>query len=165
MRGIRRVSYHNERGIGRISAEEEVEGAVWEEIWSQKGEGAVEVIGGCRNGGERLEGFGFFVDGDEEGEGCGVGGEGFEGVGQGGGGGDAGSHRAGEVRREERIAASGNGSSIVREETSASVSSRGARPGKRFPAAESCVRLPISSSPLIEHRSCNARRRQIAHLS
>lgn len=60
----------------------------------------MEVIGGGWNGGERLEGLGVFSDGDEEGEGCGVGGEGFEGVGEGGGGGDAGSHRAGE--RDER---------------------------------------------------------------
>jgi len=72
MRGIRRVSYHNEGRIGRISAEEKVEGAVWEEVWSQKREGGVEVIGGCRDRGERLEGFGKFVDGDEEGEGRGV---------------------------------------------------------------------------------------------
>lgn len=72
MRGIRGVCHHNERGIGRISAEEKVEGAVGEEVRSQEREGAVEVIGGCGNGGERLEGFGGFVDGDEEGEGCGV---------------------------------------------------------------------------------------------
>ncbi len=172
MRGIRGVCHHNERGIGRISAEEEVEGAVWEEMWGQEREGAVEVIGGGGNGGERLEGFAGFIDGDEEGEGCGVGGEGFEGVGKGGGGGDAGSHRAGEVRREERIAASGNGSSIVREETSASVSSRGARPGKRFPAAESRIREGGFASTFIINSYMDsasviakARRRQTAHLT
>lgn len=53
-------------------AEEDVEGFFGEEMWCQEREGSVEVIRGSRHGDEGLEGFGFAVDGDEEGEGCGV---------------------------------------------------------------------------------------------